>query len=232
MSLFVNQRNLHHFGKNELIRIMMMSHDDPLIYHDSIRHLLCLWLMTMTSGSVCSPFPFNGLPHRFKARVKLLVASLRKSQCGVPRWRIITDCDYNPYNFLPIVTRLLVDVFFKWFFLGWWRHITQTPRWVFCCPFFLKGFPIHSRVVNRQMLQDQVFHRLPKECMKESDDKFLDVGILVIFRREATLWQARSFFQHDATTRGWHLKRVQVNNDLIWAFLKSGWSKYTKRRHS
>ena len=31
------------------------------------------------------------------------------------------------------------------------------------------GFPIHSRVVNRQMLQDQVFHRLPKECMKESD---------------------------------------------------------------
>ena len=35
-------------------------------------------LMTVTSGSLCSPLPFNGLPHRFKARVKLLVASLGK----------------------------------------------------------------------------------------------------------------------------------------------------------
>ena len=101
---------------------------------------------------------------------------------------------------------------------------------------FFEGFSHTLEGSNRQMLEDQVFHRLLKECMKESDvTRFWMISSLMWafwwYSREATLWQARSFFQHDTRTRGWHLKRWCKSTDLIWAFLKSWWSKYTKRRH-
>lgn len=56
-------------------------------------------LMTMTSGSVCSPFPFNelrtGSKHEWNCSLPHSGRSIGGSPCGIPRWRIVTDCDLS-----------------------------------------------------------------------------------------------------------------------------------------